>query len=150
MAVPRANRLRPTRDARPIPLNDTVTAEPRRSYGLTQVASRPTMALWFLMAADLATVVWMYTFGAWLDRTSKFTATATLGGHHVIVLVIAALAFATLVTLALLTDGYTRWTPRLALARNAACILSVVALTGLLALVLASLLSRILFGRLRP
>jgi hypothetical protein len=108
------------------------------------------MSLWFVMAADLATVVWMHTVGSWLDRTSKFTATATLGGHHIVVLVLAAIGFAILATLAILTDGFTRTTPRLSLARNAACIISVVALTGLLALILAGLLSRILFGRLRP
>lgn len=116
----------------------------------TRMASRPSTSLWFVMAADLATVVWMYTVGSWLDHTSKFTATATLGGHHILVLVLAALAFVTLATLALLTDGFTNTTPRLSLAKNLACILSVVALTGLVALILASLLSRILFGRLRP
>ena len=125
-----------------------------RPDGLTQVgtriASKPAVALWFVMAADLATVVWMHTVGSWLDETSKFTATATLGGHHIVVLVLAAIGFAMLATLAVLTDGFARSTPRLALARNVACIVSVLALTGVVALVLAGLLSRILFGRLRP
>jgi hypothetical protein len=126
----------------------------RRPDGLiqlgTRMASRPSMSLWFVMAADLATVVWMYTVGSWLDHTSKFTATATLGGHHILVLVLAAIAFATLAILTLMTDGFAHTTPRLSLARNLACIISVVALTGLVALILASILSRILFGRLRP
>ncbi len=116
----------------------------------TRIATRPSTSLWFVMAGDLATVIWMNTFGSWLDQTSKVTATATLGGHHVVVLVLAAIGFAMLATLAILTNGFSDFTPRLSLARNVACVISVVALTGLLAFVLASLLSRVLFGRLRP
>ncbi|MFG1906421.1 hypothetical protein [Kribbella sp. NPDC048928] len=106
--------------------------------------------LWFLMSADLATVIWMYTLGPWLDHTSKFTATATLGGHHVILLVIAAVAFLSLATVAVLTDGFTTYDTRLSLAKNLACVISVIALTGLVALILGALLSRLLFGALRP
>ncbi|WP_405070767.1 hypothetical protein OG558_14700 [Kribbella sp. NBC_01510] len=149
MSITRASSLNRRRDLRAAGAPDN-----QRHDGLIQVgarmASRPSMSLWFVMAADLATVIWMHTVGSWLDRTSKFTATATLGGHHIVVLVLAAIGFAILATLAILTDGFTRSTPRLSLARNVACIISVVALTGLLALILAGLLSRILFGRLRP
>jgi hypothetical protein len=106
--------------------------------------------LWVLMATDLMTVIWMDAAGPWLDRTSPLTATATLGGHHLVVLVIAAVGFVMLATLALLTEGFTKSSPRLTLATNVACIVSVVALTGLIALVLAALLSRLVFGRLRP
>jgi hypothetical protein len=68
---------------------------------------RAAIVLWFLMAADLATVIWMYTLGEWLDHASKFTATT-------------------------------------------ACILSLTALTGLVALLLAALVTRLLVGPLRP
>ncbi|MEV5961848.1 hypothetical protein AB0L70_08790 [Kribbella sp. NPDC051952] len=152
MAVRRANSLSTRRDL--VLVRPSRSTDNQRSDGVKQIgsriASRPATAMWFLMAADLATVVWMYTVGSWLDHTSKFTATATLGGHHIILLVIAAVAFATLATLAVLTDGFSQVTPRLALAKNLACILSVVALTGFIALILAGLVSRVLFGQLRP
>ncbi len=109
-----------------------------------------TTRLWLLMGADLVTVVWMHTFGTWLDQTSRLTSTATLGGHHVVVLVLAAIGFAMLTTLAILTDGFTTSDPRLKLATNIACVVSVIALAGLLAFILAMLLSRIVFGRFRP
>ena len=149
MTITRVSSLDRRRELRPSSALDI-----RRQDGLmqvgTRIASRPSVSLWFVMAADLATVVWMYTVGTWLDETSKFTATATLGGHHVVVLVLAAIGFAMLATLAILTDGFAHSTPRLSLARNVACIISVVALTGVVALILAGLVSRILFGRLRP
>ncbi|MET7282217.1 hypothetical protein ABZS29_28560 [Kribbella sp. NPDC005582] len=124
--------------------------DPPKSVALKQVASRPTTIYWFLMVSDLATAIWMYTVGAWLDNTSKFTATGTLGGHHVLLLIVALIGFLMLATLAVLTDNFTHSTPKLALARNVACIISIVALTGLIALILMALLSRLLFGPLRP
>ncbi len=120
------------------------------TVALKQVASRPTTIYWFLMVSDLATAIWMYTVGPWLDKTSKFTATGTLGGHHVLLLIIAITGFLMLATLAVLTDNFTHSTRNLAIARNIACIISIVALTGLLALILMALLSRLLFGPLRP
>ncbi|TCO13873.1 hypothetical protein EV652_12533 [Kribbella steppae] len=112
--------------------------------------SRSVLGLWVLMGADLAAVVWMYTFGSWLDHSSRLTATATLGGHHLVVLALAATGFALLATIALVSEGFTRWSPRLVLAKNAACVVSVMALAGLFAFILTALLSRVLFGRLRP
>lgn len=122
---------------------------PRRNTALRN-ASRSTIGLWALMAADLMAVVWMQTFGPWLDHSSRFTATATLGGHHLVVLTFAALGFLMLAALALVTEGFTKTTPRLTLATNIACLASVIALAGLVALVVAALLSRLLFGKLRP
>ena len=115
-----------------------------------QDAARSTTRLWMLMGADLVTVVWMHSFGSWLDQSSRLTATATLGGHHLVVQVLAALGFAMLTTLAILTDGFASTDPRLKPATNLACVVSVVALAGLLAFILAVLLSRLVFGRLRP
>ncbi|WP_143465949.1 hypothetical protein [Kribbella sp. ALI-6-A] len=116
----------------------------------TYIASRSVFGMWALMAADLMAVVWMHTFGPWLDQSSRLTATATLGGHHLVVLGFAAAGFLMLAALALLTEGFTKTTPKLTLATNAACVVSVVAVAGLIAFVLVALLSRLLFGKLRP
>lgn len=120
------------------------------TVALKEVASRRSTMYWFLMVSDLATAIWMYTVGPWLDKTSKFTATGTLGGHHVILLIVAVTGFLMLAALAVLTDNFTHTTRNLAIARNIACIISIVALTGLLALILMAILSRFLFGPLRP
>jgi hypothetical protein len=102
------------------------------------------------MAADLLAVIWMYTVGAWLDHTSRLTATATLGGNHWIVLGFAATGFLALASLSILTERFTKRTPRLTMAVDAACVVSFLALAGLLAWVLVALLSRLVFGKLRP
>jgi len=145
MAVRRLSTLSTTR--KPVLVRP---ADTPKSVALKQVASRSTTIYWFLMVSDLATAIWMYTVGSWLDSTSKFTATGTLGGHHVLLLIVALIGFLMLATLAVLTDNFTHSTPKLALARNVACIISIVALTGLIALILMALLSRVLFGPLRP
>ena len=106
--------------------------------------------LWLLMAADLMTVIWMDAVGPWLDKTSALTAVATLGGHHVLVLVIAVVAFGMLATLAIATNGFTVMDRSMTVATNVACVLSIVALTGLITFVLAGLISRFVFGWLRP
>ena len=133
MTVARVSSLNRRRN--PALIRPSGSVDIQRPEGLmqvgTRIASKPAVSLWFVMAADLATVIWMHTVGPWLDSTSRFTETATLGGHHVVVLVLAAIGFATLATLAILTDGFARSTPRLSLARNIACVISVVALTGL-------------------
>ncbi|GAA0594319.1 hypothetical protein HPO96_06875 [Kribbella sandramycini] len=116
----------------------------------TRSTTRPATSLWFLMAADLMAVVWMHIFGPWLDHSSRFTSTATLGGHHLIVMIAAAIGFAMLAALAILTEGFTKATTKLTIATNVACVISVIALAGLIALILAALLSRLIFGKLRP
>ncbi|MFF0338498.1 hypothetical protein [Kribbella sp. NPDC004875] len=116
----------------------------------TRARGRQSFILWFLMAADLATVIWMYSLGGWLDHASKLTATATLGGHHYLVRAVAAVAFTTLATVAILSDGFIHLTRRLSVLKTVACVVSVVALTGLVALLLATLLSRLVFGAFRP
>jgi hypothetical protein len=116
----------------------------------TRSASYSAVSMWTLMAADLMAVIWMYTFGPWLDQSSRLTATATLGGHHWIVLGFAAAGFLMIAGLALLTEGFTKTTTKLTLATNAARVVSVVALAGLIAFVLVALLARVVFGKLRP
>jgi hypothetical protein len=152
MAVRRLNSLSTARN--PVLVRSKQGTEVQRPSALrqvgAQVAARPSIVYWFLMVSDLATVIWMYTVGSWLDRTSRFTATGTLGGHHTILLIVALIGFLMLAVLAVLTDNFAYTTPKLALLRNIACIISVIALTGLLALILFSLLSRVVFGPLRP
>lgn len=135
---------RPTRRYLPPALLTRTQAAPMRSR------TKSSFILWFLMAADLATAIWMYTVGDWLDHTSKLTATATFGGHHYAVLIAAAAAFLTLATLAILTEGFTKTTRPLTVIQTAACILSLTVLTGLTALLLAALLTRLIAGPLRP
>ena len=116
----------------------------------TRNSSRSGTSMWVLMAADLMAVVWMHTFGPWLDQSSRVTSTATLGGHHLIVLVSAGIGFGMLAVLAILTEGFTKSEARLTVATNIACVISVIALAGLIAFVLMALLSRLVFGKLRP
>ena len=111
---------------------------------------RQSTRMWVLMATDLMTVIWMDAVGPWLDRTSPLTAVATLGGHHVAVLVIAVVAFGMLATLAIATCGFTVMNRSTTVATNVACVLSIVALTGLITFVLAALIGRLVFGWLRP
>jgi hypothetical protein len=152
MAIRRLNAISTAR--KPVLVHPRPGTEVQKSGALREVgahvSARPTTIYWFLMVSDLATAIWMYTVGPWLDQTSRFTATGTLGGHHVILLIIALTGFLMLAVLAVGTDNFTHTTPRLALVRNLACIISIVALTGLLALILMALLSRLLFGPLRP
>ena len=151
MAVRRVGSLSTGRDVVLFPQRRSAEAQKSglKQVG-AQVAARPSFLYWFLMVSDLATAIWMYTVGSWLDSASKFTKTATLGGHHTILLLIALIGFLMLATLAGITDNFTRSTPKLALARNLACIISIIALTGLVALIVITLLSRLLFGPLRP
>lgn len=116
----------------------------------TRSTSRSTTGMWVLMAADLMAVIWMHTFGPWLDHSSRLTSTATLGGHHLIVMVSAGIGFSMLAALAILTEGFTKSDARMAIATNVACVISVIALAGLIAFVLVALFSRVIFGKLRP
>jgi hypothetical protein len=152
MAIRRLNTLNTAR--KPVLVHPRTGTEVQRSGALrevgAQVSSRPSILYWFLMVSDLAAAIWMYTVGPWLDHSSKFTRTGTLGGHHLLLLIIALTGFLMLAALAVLTDNFTHSSPMLAIARNVACVISVIALTGLLALILMALLSRLLFGPLRP
>jgi hypothetical protein len=49
--------------------------------------------LWILAALDMVAVAWMIAVGTWLDHTSGLTAVISLGGHHVLVLIMALAGF---------------------------------------------------------
>jgi hypothetical protein len=63
--------------------------------------------LWVLLALDVMTVAWMLALGDWFDRTSRLTSVVTLGGHHHVVLWLAAGSFVGLLVAAVLSDGFT-------------------------------------------
>lgn len=71
------------------------------------ISEKARLLLWSLAVVDVMTVAWMLSAGNWLDRTSAVTAVITLGGHHVVVLWLAAAGFATLAVLILLTKALT-------------------------------------------
>lgn len=97
-----------------------------------------------------AVTPWIYRNTEVDLKPTETTRRAEIGGHHYVVLAAAAAAFTTLAAVAILSDGFTKSTRSLTIARTAACILSVTALTGLVALLLAALVTRLLVGPLRP
>jgi hypothetical protein len=86
--------------------------------------------LWSAVAADVMTVAWMLSIGDWLDSASRVTAVVTLGGHHIVVLWLAVVAFVVLGATAIATGGFimaVRWQEALLIT---AAIVSIVATSG--------------------
>ena len=120
------------------------------------LSERTARLLWLVAVLDMMAIAWMIAAGDWLDqKTSKFAEVITLGGHHLLVLILAAVGFAMLAGLAVATEGFTS-AGRLQIALiTIAGTISVVALAGalsaILLLVVAALLlgfaGRLLFGR---
>jgi Na+-transporting NADH:ubiquinone oxidoreductase subunit NqrE len=106
--------------------------------------------LWGAIALDVMAMAWMLSAGDWLDTSSRVASVVTLGGHHALVLWLAAAGFLMLTVLAVLTRGFVVVTrlevPFLVLA----AVVSVVAASGVLSVaVLLGLLAvagRVLFG----
>ena len=71
------------------------------------IPEKARLLLWSLALLDVMTVAWMLSAGEWLDQSSRLTAVITLGAHHVVVLWIALVGFATLTLLTLLTRAFT-------------------------------------------
>jgi hypothetical protein len=93
---------------------------------------------------DMVAVAWMIAVGDWFDRTSRFTAVVTLGGHHKIVLVIALVGFVMLAGLAPLTAGFRAPSNLQFPLIISACMISVVALAGALAILLLAVAALLL------
>lgn len=110
--------------------------DPRQSLVDTSFPNRARLLLWALAIADVMNVAWMLSAGDWLDRAAAVTAVVTLGGHHAVVLWLAAASFATLALLTVLTQALTTvrrgHVPFLALG----ALLSAVALAGVLSVAL--------------
>jgi hypothetical protein len=109
----------------------------------TPSVRRSTSWLWVVMGADLAAVIWLAELGVWLDQTSRLTAIVTLGGHHVLVMVLAGIAFGMLATAAVMTSGFSAMTRSWSLVTTVACVMSVVVLAGALSFLLLGLLARL-------
>jgi hypothetical protein len=110
------------------------------------MSKRTARRLWLVTALDMVAVAWLIAVGAWLDQTSKLTKVITLGGHHVLVLIMASVGFLILASGAVLTDGF-RSANKLALTLiTAGCIISVATLAGALSLLLLSMLAALLLG----
>ena len=103
--------------------------------------------LWIVAVLDMMAVAWMIAAGDWLDqKTSGFAEVITLGGHHRLVLILAAVGFVMLAGLAVLTDGFTS-ASRLEIGLiTIACAISVVALAGALSAILLLVVAALLLG----
>jgi hypothetical protein len=111
-----------------------------------RLSKRTGRRLWILAALDMVAVAWMIAVGTWLDQTSKLTKVITLGGHHLLVLIMALVGFAVLASGAFVTNGF-RSANKLGLTLiTAGCIISVATLAGALSLLLLCMLAALLLG----
>lgn len=90
------------------------------------------------LALSATMVLWMAVFGRWLDRTDRLTSVASLGGHHVLVMILSGVAGAALAVLAPLTGGYTMFSRQQAAVAAVACVVSLMAAIGVLSFLLAT------------
>jgi hypothetical protein len=111
-----------------------------------RLSKRNARRLWMVTALDMVAVAWMIAVGTWLDQTSRLTAVITLGGHHVLVLIMALAGFALLASGAVVTNGF-RSASKLGLTLiTAGCIVSVATLAGALSILLLFMLAALLLG----
>jgi hypothetical protein len=110
---------------------------------LSQRASR---RLWIVAILDMTAVAWMIAVGSWLDSTSRLTAVLTLGGHHLVVLIMALVGFLMLAVAALLSGGFTVAGKLELTLITVACMISVIALAGALSAVLICAAAALLLG----
>jgi hypothetical protein len=103
---------------------------------IKDLSERTGRRLWTVALLDMVAVAWMLTFGTWFDETSRLTAVVTLGGHHRVVLIMAAVGFVMLAGLALLTDGFTSAGRLQRALIIIACAVSVIALAGALSVII--------------
>jgi hypothetical protein len=119
------------------------------------LSQRTSRRLWVVAVLDMTAVAWMIAIGNWLDQTSRLTAVITLGGHHLLVLIMALVSFLMLAAAALLTDGFTSANKLGITLITVACMISVIALAGALSLILLlaagalllGFVARLMFGR---
>jgi hypothetical protein len=111
-----------------------------------RLSKRIARRLWLLAALDMVAVAWMIALGNWLDQTSGLTAVITLGGHHVLVLIMALVGFLMLASGAVLTNGFRSVSKLRLILITAGCVISVAALAGALSVVLLLMLWALLLG----
>jgi hypothetical protein len=111
-----------------------------------RLSKRTGRRLWIAAALDMVAIAWMIAVGSWLDHTSKITAVITLGGHHVLVMIIALAGFLMLASGAVMTNGF-RYANRLQLTLiTAGCVISIAALAGALSALLLLIVAALLLG----
>jgi hypothetical protein len=110
------------------------------------LAGRASRWLWAVAVLDMMAVVWMITAGRWLDQTGGYAAAVTLGGHHELVLIMAAVGFVMLAGLAVLTAGFTSASKLEIGLISIACTISVAALAGALSAVLLLVSAALMLG----
>jgi hypothetical protein len=87
--------------------------------------------LWLLAALNVMAASWMLTAGDWLDHRSRVSAVVTLGGHHLVVLWLALLAFAIIAVVATLSGGFAAINRGQLVALSIAGVASVGSLAGI-------------------
>jgi hypothetical protein len=111
-----------------------------------RLSKRTGRRLWIAAALDMVAIAWMIAVGSWLDHNSKITAVITLGGHHVLVMIIALAGFLMLASGAVLTNGF-RYANRLQLTLiTAGCVISIAALAGAISALLLLIVAALLLG----
>lgn len=111
-----------------------------------QPITRAAPWLWALAVLDMVAVAWTLAAGAWLDHASRLTTVMMLGGHHRLILVMAAVGFLMLAGLAALTRGFTVASRFHLVLLTAACMVSVVALAGALSVIVLILTAALVLG----
>jgi hypothetical protein len=111
-----------------------------------RLSKRTARRLWLVTALNMVAIAWMIAVGTWLDHTSKLTRVITLGGHHLLVLIMASVGFLVLASGAFVTNGF-RSANKLGLTLiTAGCIVSVATLAGALSILLLFMLAALLLG----
>jgi hypothetical protein len=124
---------------------------PRIQPTRVSLSRRRRRRLWTVAVLDMTAVAWMIAIGNWLDDTSRLTAVITLGGHHMVVLIMALAGFLMLAIAALLTGGFASAGKLEITLITVACVISVVALSGALSLLVLLVAAALLLGFLaRP
>ena len=111
-----------------------------------RLSKRTGRRLWILAALDMVAVAWMIAVGSWLDHTSRISAVITLGGRHVLVLIMALVGFVMLASGAVLTNGFRSASKFRLTLITAGCAISVAALAGALSVLLLLILGALLLG----
>jgi lysylphosphatidylglycerol synthetase-like protein (DUF2156 family) len=125
----------------------TVYPRPPQVVRVSRWATRWT---WIITVLDGVTIAWMLTVGPWLDRQHNLLAMVTWDGHHQAIVIGTACALGVLAVSAPLTRGFSAGSPVLFAVVVVACLVSIVAMAGLLALALpaAALVLCLALGRL--
>lgn len=93
--------------------------------------------LWWLEVLNAVAVAWMVAAGGWLDQHAGQLTVVTLGGHHEAVIGLAAASFVLLAIVAVTSNGFAALSQVELVTVTVAGLLTIVALAGLLAVVVA-------------